>query len=102
MRYEVYGATSTFGALLAVGAFYSRVAAYRAVESEINSTVYPRFVILETPRKTAVPIGVSCGMTTDGFSTVARATYVYRNRAPDKNQILNQDYLRELTHSYIV
>lgn len=96
MRYEVYGATNKFGALIEVGAVYSHAAAFRLIESEINPTVYPRFVILQTPRKNAVPIGVESGKVKDGFSTVSRATYVYDGTPPGKAKILTRDYLRDM------
>ena len=96
MRYEVYGATKNFGALLNVGAAYSRAAAFRLVDNEINSVVYPRFVILETPRKNAVPIGVESGMTEEGYSTVTRATYVYNGYPPGKSVVIEQAYLKGL------
>jgi hypothetical protein len=94
MRYELYGITQHGGAVLEVSAHRSRIGALRAVE-EINSNVYTYFMVLETPRKTAVPLGFLAGRVRDGFASISQANYVRSGPTPGKGQILTQDYVQE-------
>lgn len=96
MRYEVFGATGKFGAMLEVGAAYSHNAAFRLIESEINSTVYPRFIVVEMLKKNSAPIGVMCGMVKNGFWTERRSSYTYGGTLPGKDEILTGNYLRDM------
>lgn len=95
MRYELYGIGQTGGFVQNYGAFRSRARALDAVD-DINSVVTPYFLVLETPRKSAVPLGYYAGRVSDGFASLARATYVQQGTTPGKSDILSADYIRRL------
>lgn len=95
MRYELYGLGRTGGFAEFVGAFRSRRAALDSVPG-INSGVTPYFMVLETPRKSAVPLGYYAGRVSDGFASLATATYVQQGTTPGKSDILSADYISRL------
>ncbi len=95
MRYEVYGIGAGSKFATEVGAARSKKKAFELI-GDINPLTTPNFLIIETPRRTAVPLGFLAGKVVEGFATLARATYVMSGTTPTKSTILSEAYLSEV------
>lgn len=69
MRFELYGVLNKSGANTYIKSYRSFKAAIQAVSDEINSLVYPLFIILVKEKQHSTPIRSEAGYTSNGFSS---------------------------------
>lgn len=95
MRYELLGIGPDGDTIEFQKAYPSRKQAVDAVDG-MDDFRLPYFMVLETPTRTAVPLGYYAGRTRAGIATLARATYVQVGGALSRADIFDPDHTVKL------